>query len=99
MTSASRCVPGLTAASLPCRSDVKVLNDLCRGPERRQQINNAALGLRLPGAREYVEAGGRRAAAVPRAQAFSDQHRRAAEFGDKILRSVRPAELRADTQR
>jgi ABC-type uncharacterized transport system substrate-binding protein len=55
----------------------------------RIRINTLALGTRLPtmhGFREYVEAGG----LMSYGANFSDLHRRAADFVDKILRGAKP---------
>ena len=56
------------------------------------RINTFALAARLPTMgfqREYVEAAG----LISYGTNFPDQHRRAAEFVDKILRGARPADL------
>ena len=58
----------------------------------RIRINTLALGVRLPtmhGFREYVEAGG----LMSYGPNFSDLHRRAADFVDKILRGVKPGDI------
>ena len=58
----------------------------------RIRVNSLALGARLPtmhGFREYVEAGG----LTSYGPNFPDLFRRAADFVDKILRGVKPAEL------
>jgi putative ABC transport system substrate-binding protein len=58
----------------------------------RSRVNTLALGARLPtmhGFREYVEAGG----LTSYGPNFPDLFRRAAEFVDKILRGVKPADL------
>ena len=58
----------------------------------RVRISTLALVSRLPtmyGAREHVEAGG----LMTYAPNFADLYRRAAEYVDKILRGVRPADL------
>ena len=58
----------------------------------RIRVNSLALGARLPtmhGFREYVEAGG----LTSYGPNFPDLFRRAADFVDKILRGVKPADL------
>jgi putative tryptophan/tyrosine transport system substrate-binding protein len=58
----------------------------------RVRISTLALGARLPtlsGIREYVEAGG----LMSYGPNFPDLFRRAAEYVDKILRGVKPADL------
>jgi putative ABC transport system substrate-binding protein len=58
----------------------------------RVRISTLALGARLPtlcGVREYVEAGG----LMSYGPNFPDLFRRAAEYADKILRGVKPADL------
>ena len=58
----------------------------------RSRVNTLALDARLPtmhGFREYVEAGG----LTSYGPNFPDLFRRAAEFVDKILRGVKPADL------
>jgi ABC-type uncharacterized transport system substrate-binding protein len=58
----------------------------------RARIVSLAAGHRLPGMdpeSEYVEAGGLRSYAPN----YSDQHRRAATFVDKILKGAKPADL------
>ena len=58
----------------------------------RVHINTLALGARLPtmhGIREYAETGG----LISYGANISDLFRRAAEFVDKILRGVKPADL------
>jgi ABC-type uncharacterized transport system substrate-binding protein len=58
----------------------------------RVSVNTLALGARLPtmhGFREYVEAGG----LTSYGPNFPDLFRRAADFVDRILRGVKPADL------
>jgi putative ABC transport system substrate-binding protein len=58
----------------------------------RIRINTLAQGARLPtmyGLREYVEAGG----LVSYGPNIVNQYRRAADYGDKILRGAKPADL------
>jgi putative ABC transport system substrate-binding protein len=58
----------------------------------RLRINTFALAARLPtmgSQREYVEAAGLASYGTN----FPDQHRRAAEFVDKILRGAKPADI------
>ena len=58
----------------------------------RARIASLAAGHRLPGMypdSEYVEAGG----LMSYAPNYSDQHRRAAAFVDKILKGAKPADL------
>jgi putative ABC transport system substrate-binding protein len=58
----------------------------------RARIASLAAGHRLPGTypdSEYVEAGG----LMSYAPNYSDQHRRAATFVDKILKGAKPADL------
>jgi putative ABC transport system substrate-binding protein len=58
----------------------------------RVRISTSALGARLPtmhGVREYVEAGG----LMSYGPNFRDLFRRAADFGDKILRGTKPADI------
>jgi putative tryptophan/tyrosine transport system substrate-binding protein len=58
----------------------------------RIRINTLALGARLPtmhGSREYVEAGG----LMSYGPNYSDLFRRAADYVDRILRGVKPADL------
>ena len=58
----------------------------------RIQINNLALGQRLPtmqGARTYIEGGG----LMSYGPSFSNMFRRSADFVDKVLRGYNPAEI------
>jgi putative ABC transport system substrate-binding protein len=59
---------------------------------QRRQIADLAIKHRLPATfnwREYAEAGG----LIAYGPRLADQWRRVAEFADKILKGVRPAEL------
>lgn len=84
MTSASRCVPVMTATSSPCRSDVNLVNDLCRGA--RAVAASQHRGAPAATADNICkELGSTRAGGLlSHALSFSDLYRRAAEFGDKI---------------
>jgi putative ABC transport system substrate-binding protein len=58
----------------------------------RISVNTLALGVRLPAmynVREFVEAGG----LMSYGPSFLDLYRRTADFVDKILRGVKPADL------
>ena len=83
-TSAVEALKGRADAVYTCSDPLLTTN--------RIRVNSLALGARLPtmhGFREYVEAGG----LTSYGPNFPDLFRRAADFVDKILRGVKPADL------